>query len=389
MKTGNTRHLLLAVIFLFISITLLAQNAPITSAATISNAVPGQPVTVAVTVTEFSNITSLNLSLNYEYAKLQYVSATNNSPFDGCTIGDIDLEDGIHHQLTINWYSLDGVTLTNGSGIVNYVFTYISGTSALVWDDINCVYTGATFTPLNDAPTSTYYINGSISGTALENVNVNARVFLEGPYSAGTMSTSLRTLGKIPLIQPYSISPWNYGGVEQVSSIPADVTDWILVELRTGTSAATTVAKRAGFLKSNGSITDLDGTSLLGFPGVSPGNYYIVIRHRNHIPILSAAAVTLSASGALYDFSLGSTQFYGGTNGCKNINIVLNEWGMVAADASCEGSIFTNDYTNFWVPSFGTTNTYNSADFNMDGNVFTNDYTNYWVPNFGKSNVLP
>jgi hypothetical protein len=107
------------------------------------------------------------------------------------------------------------------------------------------------------------------------------------------------------------------------------------------------------------------------------------------MPVMSAAPVALSASGLLYDFSTGSGKVYGGANGCKNIDPALSIWGMVSADASNDGNIFINDYTDFWVPSFGIINGYNRADFNMDGNAFINDYTDYWVSNFGKSNELP
>ena len=60
------------------------------------------------------------------------------------------------------------------------------------------------------------------------------------------MNTTLN--GVLPLTQPYNGSPWEYYGDEQVSEMPIDVVDWILVELRTGTAAATVVATRAAFL---------------------------------------------------------------------------------------------------------------------------------------------
>ncbi|MEI8048842.1 MAG: hypothetical protein WCI92_15780 [Bacteroidota bacterium] len=385
--TGSVQRFLLAGIFSFISFSILAVNAPITTAATITTAIPGQQVTVPVTVTGFTNIGSLYLCLDYEYAKLHYVSGVYNPSLGGvCNIGDMNMGNGFH-RLIISWYGSQGMTLTDGSWIVNYVFTYISGPASLQWFDngASCSYSDPAANTLNDIPSSTYYINGLVSNST----PVNTRVFLEGPFAGKVMNTTLKDLGLLPLLQPYTASPWNYSGTEQVVSIPANVTDWILVELRTGPSASTKVATRAGFLTSDGYITDLAGTGKLNFAGLSAGNYYIVIHHRNHMPLMSAAAVALSATGALYDFSLGSAQVYGGANACKNIFAALSIWGMISADASNEGNIFIDDYTDYWVPAFGITNGYSKADFNMDGNVFINDYTDYWVPNFGKSNVLP
>ncbi|NVO18048.1 MAG: hypothetical protein HXX13_00015 [Bacteroidetes bacterium] len=388
-KLNNYRipGLMLAALLFTASLASFGTNAPITTAATISTAVPGQPVIVPVTVTGFNNINGFYLSMDYEYAKLHYVTSVSNAALSGfLSVGDIDLGTGIH-RLTISWVGNSGLTLADGSWLVKYTFTFISGPAPLQWFDIgpSCEYTMPPSTILNDSPTSTYYINGLV----YQSLPLNTKVFLEGAYSGGSMNTTLRSLGVLPLSQPYNVSPWNYSGTEQVASVPAGVTDWVLVELRTGQGAATKVGTRAGFLKSNGAITDLDGSSYLSFPGISAGNYYIVIRHRNHMPVMSASAVALSSSGTLYDFTTGSSQVYGGANGYKNIDPILAKWGMVAGDASNEGSIFIDDYTDYWVPSFGLLNAYNRSDFNLDGNVFINDYTDLWVPNFGKSNVLP
>ena len=67
----------------------------------------------------------------------------------------------------------------------------------------------------------------------------NVKAWLQGPYSSGAMTTSLNTAGYIPMSHPYAVAPWNYGGTESVTGIPAGVVDWVLVELRTGTASAT------------------------------------------------------------------------------------------------------------------------------------------------------
>ena len=75
-------------------------------------------------------------------------------------------------------------------------------------------------------------------------LSANIRIFFEGAYSGGIMSTYLNVGGLIPLSQPYNTSPWNYSGTESVSSIPSNVVDWVLVELRS--DETTVVASRAG-----------------------------------------------------------------------------------------------------------------------------------------------
>ncbi|MCP5061192.1 MAG: hypothetical protein GY936_01850, partial [Ignavibacteriae bacterium] len=64
-------------------------------------------------------------------------------------------------------------------------------------------------------------------------------------------------------------------------------------EIRTSTESSSMVAQRAGFILSDGSIVDIDGSSAIKFEGVSDSDYYIVVKHRNHKSIMSSTAVSL------------------------------------------------------------------------------------------------
>ncbi len=134
---------------------------------------------------------------------------------------------------------------------------------------------------------------------------VVTKVYLQGPYdSAGdTMRTALH--GFIPRNHPYGGTPWSYTGLDSVAAIPPHVVDWILVQLRTGTDASTTVASRAVFLDRTGMVVDLDGVSPVRFTGVPAGNYYIVVKHRNHLAVMSSHPVPIPSAGAMYDFLAG------------------------------------------------------------------------------------
>lgn len=134
-----------------------------------------------------------------------------------------------------------------------------------------------------------YLDNISISGF----VTFDIKVLLQGCYDValGEMTTNLG--GQIPLIQPYNIAPWSYAGTETLTSIPTDIVDWVLVELRDGTDATTTVMQRAALLRKDGTIVDLDGTSALAFKDLLLDDYYVVVRHRNHLGIMSSGVVAL------------------------------------------------------------------------------------------------
>jgi len=142
----------------------LAQNAPITTIATISNAVPGT-VNVPITVINFSNIGAISLTIDYDYSGVHFVSGTPNSLLPGFAINDNNLGNG-KHRIIMGWYSTNGVTLANGSPIMTMHFTYIAGNDSLNFYDNgpSCEYATPTGTVLNDIPASTYYINGFICG---------------------------------------------------------------------------------------------------------------------------------------------------------------------------------------------------------------------------------
>jgi len=120
---------------------------------------------------------------------------------------------------------------------------------------------------------------------------LNISLLLEGAYfSADSMNTSGT---QIPSSQPFNQLPWNFIGTEFSETIPTNIVDWVLVSLRSDLAATSTVAQRAGFVNSSGEIVDLDGESPLAFV-VDDGSYYVVVEHRNHIPIMSNEKVMLS-----------------------------------------------------------------------------------------------
>jgi hypothetical protein len=161
------QYILFIGVFSFISITLHGADAPVTKIGTIKDVVPGQLVTVPVTVTGFTNIGSFYLVLEYDYSKIQYSSITKNPGLTGTlNYSDGDQGGGIH-RIILSWYNVDGLTLPEGSSIVDIVFNYVAGSAELKWNtstDNYCKYTDPNVIKLNDSPKSTFYGNGEVSG---------------------------------------------------------------------------------------------------------------------------------------------------------------------------------------------------------------------------------
>jgi len=218
-----------------------------------------------------------------------------------------------------------------------------------------------------------YYSPGGY--TQRDPVKITIRVFLEGPYLSGyEMDTSLQQYGAIPLQSPYIQDP------RIVENIPDNTVDWVLVQLRK-TADGNTIDSRSCFLKSDGYIITEDTDELNFF--VDPGDYYIVIRHRNHLDVMSSSVVSLSTVVSEYDFSTGTDQYTG------NDAVVLESgvYGMYAGDASDNEQVQNDDKNDFWKVQVGLAG-YRSADFNLNGQVQNDDKNDIWKRNVGKGSQV-
>jgi uncharacterized protein (TIGR02145 family) len=222
---------------------------------------------------------------------------------------------------------------------------------------------------------------------------VDLKVFLEGPFSGGTMTPSLNGLGYLPLEQPYHASPWFYYGSEAVTTIPnADIVDWVLVELRQTVGAASSaiqdsaIARQVGLLLKDGSIVDTDGSSPLQFNVEVTSNLYAVIRYRNHVSIMSGDPLQMSGGVYTFDFTTGADKVFGGINGHKQLTTGI--WGMFSGDGNGDAQINNSDKIEVWKPQSGNSG-YLTGDFNLNGQVDNVDKNDYWKINGGKSSQVP
>ncbi|OWY20129.1 hypothetical protein C7N43_23130 [Sphingobacteriales bacterium UPWRP_1] len=206
-------------------------------------------------------------------------------------------------------------------------------------------------------------------------VKLLAKVYLEGAFNGANMNTTLSTLPAFPLTQPYNTAPWNYNGAEGVATLPANVVDWLYVELRDATFAPVAGGKRAVFLLSDGTLRDVDGTPGASFLGAVPGNYYVIVRHRNHLAVMSASQVGLP-NASVYDFTTAAAQAFG-VNQQKALTGGV--FGLYAADFDANGVITVADF-NFYANTGSQTNVYNDADANLDKQITVSDF-NLYQPN--------
>ncbi|HQZ42354.1 MAG TPA: PKD domain-containing protein, partial [Flavobacteriales bacterium] len=214
--------------------------------------------------------------------------------------------------------------------------------------------------------------------------SVRVRMALQGPYDGGTglMNDDLRIAGYIPTVEPYTALGYQMIGGSGNTVSPATlavtginaVVDWVLVELRSAAAPSVIVSTRTALLQRDGDVVGTDGYSRLIFNVVS-NNYYVAVRHRNHLSVMTGASVTLNNALAVVDMTSTAQATYG-TNAQKIFtNGKRGMWcGNVNSDNRLmyTGSSNDRDLILTRIGGIIPTNTvlgYYREDVNMNGNV--------------------
>lgn len=204
----------------------------------------------------------------------------------------------------------------------------------------------------------------------------NIKAFLEGALlgSSTTMATDLETANLLPLSQPFSAAPFLYAGGERALEeigFPNNITDWILVEI--WDDADVLIERRAGWLLNDGSVVEPNTTSGLRFFTLQIGQpYRVVVRHRNHLAVMSASTIEVHDNSITYDFSTSTEQALGSSQ-LKSKNGVSC---LFAGDINADGVITVSDF-NQYLPISSAINVYDDADCNTEGSVTVADFNLY------------
>ena len=214
-------------------------------------------------------------------------------------------------------------------------------------------------------------------------VVVDLKAILQGPFDAisGRMHDSLRVANVVPLNEPFTGLGFTHAGGGGGENLPAArlnttgdnaIVDWVLVELRSAAAPATIVATQSAVVTRAGEVQSMSGSDIR--LSVTNGDYYVALRHRNHLGVMTAAAVGLTAAPTTVDFSLASTSVHG-IEARKTQGATQLLWaGDVVRDGTLLYTGANNDRDRILQVIGGVvpTNTvagYLPADVNLDGRV--------------------
>ncbi len=335
---------------------------------------------------------------------------------------------GSNLSITTSWMVTDELTGFNrNKGGLSYYIPTAGPTQG--WDLLNSqtgVATGSNPYSYTRTGISSLGFFAVGSRALLSPLLVSPRVVLQGPANASTgiMTDGLRTIvvpsggttdathGIIPVSEPYTgLTGFTHSGSGGLETITAGafgvfnvtnndaVVDWVFVSLHDGISAAV-LSTRAALIQRDGDVVETDGVSPLSMAGNTAGNYFISVRHRNHLAVRSAAAMALAKTvTTAYDFSSAQAQAYQNSTVLNlpppNNNEAMaalvggkfamwggNANGNTTVRASGGANPAINDYTFLINTALSGSSTviiprvYTSGDLNMDGNIRANGGAN-------------
>ena len=216
------------------------------------------------------------------------------------------------------------------------------------------------------------------------------KVFLQGaslnPITGEEtlMRDDLRMAVLIPFMSPYGdgLEIFDTIFVEGITG-PDAIVDWIFIELRDPFNNTIIIESRSALLQRDGDIVDMDAVSPIQFTA-TPDDYFITIKHRNHLGIMLANAKRLSPVITIIDFADANNQITFGSNAQTDAGMPTDTLGMWTGnvngdnivqysgtdpDAPAILSLVLNDVGNFLNFSTFIVNGYNTNDVNMDGKV--------------------
>lgn len=226
-----------------------------------------------------------------------------------------------------------------------------------------------------------------VQSTPLTTLQLTAH--LEGAFDpiTGEMHHSLRNQNQLPIHQPFHTAPWNYDGNESVptlSDLPSNMVDWVLIEVRDDNGQMR--QQKAAVLLSTGQIVDVRhdlGAIDLGIIGLFNDNdYHLILRHRNHLDIVTSELQTVTDFALTIDFSQPNAVLGGES---QLTHLANGKYGLMVGDFDGNGVINVRDF-NLYRNELAQPIPYSNCDADLDGQVLVTDF-NAYHPNSSKIGV--
>jgi hypothetical protein len=325
----------------------------------------------------------------------------NYKDLDSDADGLTDLaESGIPNPATLDANAdgkIDSTVDPDGDGIISFV----DGLPAIFGDANNPVL------PDIDADGKPDYVDpiGTLSAKIILKVLLQGAL-LPTPSSGGLITTGimrddLRTAGVIPITEPYTgFANTRFvhvgGGGETTNTAVLAISgndaivDWVFVELHDANNPTSVIKTKSALVQRDGDVVEAsDGITPVTFNGVVGQNYYVSVKHRNHLGAMTATAILMTTTGTTIDFTnMTAAQTWNNTvqyNGFEQVDVNL-KMALWADNTTADNKVKYVGVANDQIPIFSqvlgyagnTSQQYNydfatpvylSGDVNMDAKV--------------------
>lgn len=247
-----------------------------------------------------------------------------------------------------------------------------------------------------------YYIynDGGCTMTAtrlihvISSKSVAIKVLLEGPYIQKADSMRCMYEGYFPRAGNLYTSPYED---KKNCALPfpqfdKGICDWIFIEIwdyppygmnYDDSKKGSRIGYTSALLLSDGTVASVDGKKYLSFDKLNEDSYYILVKHRNHLGILSAQKIKFISGGVptvenTIDFTEKLENAFdkeGVTSKQAALKEIKGKYFMYTGEAKVDGKIIISDFSVI-MEQWNETGYY-EADFNFDGKVTSGDQSKW------------
>jgi len=284
---------------------------------------------------ELKQVNSITLILQYDAAKVQFQTIVGN-PYGFTITGQTS------GQVSMMWSSVNPVDMSGPLNLVTLRFGLIqAGISEIL------------FAPGTTVTSNFTTKNILVDGAEITGANASVRVFLQGFYQG---SETMRKAKKLV-------------GASLVDNFEGTVSDLITIELH----PAHLPYGSAPVVISNVKLQQ-NGYAYYAYPVLAHTNYYITVKHRNHLETVSKLPVAFNKVPVNYDFTNAASQAFGDNQ--KSLS--GGKFGIFAGDITGssgvqDGVINTLDRAAVNADFYAGNEGYLKSDVNANGIVNTFD----------------
>ncbi|MCF6279769.1 MAG: hypothetical protein L3J14_05415 [Flavobacteriaceae bacterium] len=315
-----------------------------------------------------NQLTSLDVTQHTQLATLSF----NNNNIIGLDVS----QNPLLEELYCNSNQLAYLNLKNGTNGDMSVFTATDNPNLTCIEVDDVTFSTTSWTDI-DAQTS-FSINCNA-------INIGITTYFQGAYINPVlgeeiwMRDNLRVASLIPTTSPYADALTCDASIFTPTGANA-IVDWVWIELRDKNDNTNILISQSALLQRDGDVVAVDGTSPISF-ALSDDDYFVSVSHRNHLGIVSANTVALSASTATLNLSDDITKVNGGSNAVVDLGNGI--FALYSGDFDGNGQIQNTDLTSV-TPLLGQPTNYSNADLDMNTQVQNTDTNNLLNPNKGK-----